>query len=183
MYKPNDGFNHGRLACGGTFTHKQNHIAYRRWHRVGCGTKVVVCSVDTSRCSVSYVRDAGPYGIYKPPLKHAVREGRWRVWTRSEPPKGWRWRTVVDLSYGLWRLLGEPAALSKVHLFFGHKSKRDLRVDREVASRMMRQWSVYWPVFVYNVYGASFQDPHLIQQVPSHRLFGVWPWPLLLFLF
>ena len=105
VYKPNDGFNHGKLACGGTFRAHQNHIAYRKWHTVGCGTRVIVCATDTSRCVVSYVQDAGPYGIYKPPLRHAVREGRWRVWTRSKPPKGWRWRAVVDLSYGLWKQL------------------------------------------------------------------------------
>lgn len=119
MYYPRDGWNHGELACGGRFTEDQVHIAYRRWRKVGCGRRVVVCARATQRCVLATVQDAGPFGIYTGPLKNAYREGRWKVFTGpGRPPKGWRYRAAVDLSIGLWRKLGRPGGLSHVTLTF-----------------------------------------------------------------
>lgn len=119
FYAPNDGHNRGILACNSKrFTHVQEHIAYRKYYKVGCGCKVIVCVEATHRCVITRVMDAGPFGIYKPPLRHAVRDGRYKVWPALRPPKGWQWRGVVDISIALWRKLGKPPFLSKVHLFF-----------------------------------------------------------------
>ena len=134
MYRPGDGFNAGQLACGGTFTEQQEHVAIRNWHRVGCGCPVRVCAQNTGVCRWTKVRDAGPFGIYTGPLRHAVREGRWKVWTGRVPPKGWKWRAVVDLSYGLWRSLGRPAPLSEVSLTYG-KGCQDSQVANIVPAR------------------------------------------------
>lgn len=127
MYAPRDGFNRGVLACSGAkpimFTHSQNHIAYRRWYKVGCGRRVLVCARVTGRCVMSKVMDAGPYGIFRGKLRHARRDGRWKVWTKSKPPKGWHWRAVADLSYGLWVRLGKPGGLSHIRLYFLPKTK------------------------------------------------------------
>jgi hypothetical protein len=119
IYAPNDGFNSGNLACGGTFTSEQVHIAYRRWRTVGCKTPVMVCSGASGRCVLAKVMDAGPFGIYKPPLRHAVSQGRWRVWlSHRAPPQPWRYRAAADLSIGLWKKLGKPPFLSNVSLLF-----------------------------------------------------------------
>jgi hypothetical protein len=125
MYYPGDGWNAGELACGGRFTQDQVHIAYRKWRKVGCGRRVLVCARDTSRCVMATVQDAGPFGIYTGPLKNAYREGRWKVFTGpGRPPKGWRYRAVVDLSVGLWRKLGRPRGLSHVSLLFLPRRER-----------------------------------------------------------
>lgn len=122
VYRPNDGFNHGKLSCGGTLTYKSNHIAYRKWRKVGCGRPVLVCAAHTDRCVWSKVMDAGPFGIYKGSLRNCVRDGRWRVWTKSwTAPKGWKFRGVADLSWGLWVKLGRPKFLTKVTLYFPPK--------------------------------------------------------------
>lgn len=119
FYAPNDGHNRGILACNSKrFTHTQEHIAYRRYYKVGCGCKVIVCVEATQRCALTKVMDAGPFGIYKPPLRHAVRDGRYKVWPALKPPPGWRWRGLVDISIALWHRLGKPPFLSRVHLFF-----------------------------------------------------------------
>lgn len=119
VYAPNDGWNSGELACGGRFRRGQEHIAYRGWRRVGCNRRVVVCADATWRCVLTTVRDAGPFGIYTGPLRNAVPEGRWRVFTGpGRPPRGWRYRAVADLSYALWRRLGRPGGLTRVRLFF-----------------------------------------------------------------
>jgi len=118
MYRPGDGFNAGTLACGGTFTSEQNHIAYRRWCYMGCGRRVLVCSYQTKRCILSKVWDGGPYGIITGPVRRAKKEGRWRRHTRGPVPAGWRYRGITDLSVGAWRLLGRPRFLSPIHLFF-----------------------------------------------------------------
>lgn len=117
VYWPGDGFNAGELACGGRFEATQEHVARRDWRRLGCGRRLVVCALATRRCARTTVRDAGPFGIYRGPLRNAVREGRWRVWTRRRPPPGWRFRAVVDLSRALWVRLGRPPALSEVVLY------------------------------------------------------------------
>ncbi|RLC61778.1 MAG: hypothetical protein DRI48_10355 [Chloroflexi bacterium] len=116
-YRPHDGHNRGELACGGTFTYTQAHIAYRKWWRYGCGRRVIVCSGNTGICELTTIQDAGPYGIYTGPVRRCVEDGRWKVWTKSRPPPGWKWRAVVDLSWGLWLKLGRPRALSKVTLY------------------------------------------------------------------
>lgn len=119
VYWPGDGWNGGELCCGGKFTKEQDHIAYRGWPRIGCGGKVVVCSVVTQRCTLTHVRDAGPFGIYRGPLTNAYAEGRWRVFTGpGRPPKGWRYRAVADLTRPVWRALGRPPGLSPVRLYF-----------------------------------------------------------------
>jgi len=118
VYAPGDGHNRGLLACGGEFAKRQEHIAYRRWWKVGCGRKVLVCAEATKRCVHTTVRDAGPFGIYRGPLRRAQTEGRWRVCIASRPPEGWKWRGVADLSYALWQRLGRPRFLSRVHLYF-----------------------------------------------------------------
>ena len=118
VYYPKDGYNHGRLACGGTLTKNQVHIAYRKWYKFGCGTQVLVCSEQTQKCVMAKVMDAGPYGVYRGPLKFAKAEGRWKVHVGTKPPKGWKFRAVADLSVGLWKRLGYPDLLSNVSLFF-----------------------------------------------------------------
>jgi len=118
VYWPGDGFNSGELACGGRFEAGDDHVARRNWRRLGCGRRLLVCAAATRRCALTEVRDAGPFGIYRGPLRNAVREGRWRVWTRSlRPPRGWRFRASVDLSRALWRRLGSPPALSPVLVY------------------------------------------------------------------
>ena len=124
VYRPGDGWNAGTLSCGGKFTHRQVHIAHRRWRRIGCGTPVIVCSKQTGRCVTAPVRDAGPFGIYRGPLKGAVRDGRWKVWVKSKPPPGWKWRGVADLSWGLWKKLGRPRFLSEVTLIYRPRKRR-----------------------------------------------------------
>lgn len=118
VYWPGDGMNTGRLACGGRFKRDQVHIAYRRWPRVGCGRKVWVCSDATRRCWMAKVADAGPFGIYTGKLRRCRAEGRWKVWVKYKPPPGWKWRAVADFSYGLWKRLGKPKALTRVRLYF-----------------------------------------------------------------
>jgi len=119
MYAPSDGFNKGHLACGGLYTKKQSHIAYRRWRVVGCKAPVLVCAAATGHCEMTRVMDAGPFGIYRPPLRRAVSEGRWKLWTASRrPPEPWRFRAAVDLSVALWKRLGRPPFLSPVSLLF-----------------------------------------------------------------
>lgn len=122
VYAPGDGHNRGELACGGALTRAQEHIAYRKWRKVGCGRRVVVCAEATGRCVETAVRDAGPYGVYLGSLKNA------RVATRIErrtgtPRERWRWRGAADLSHALWARLGRPHFLSKIHLFFLHRSQ------------------------------------------------------------
>lgn len=119
VYRPGDGWNRGELACGGIYRETQLHIAHRNWRRLGCGRRVMVCAEDTGRCVLTRVMDAGPWGIYRGPLRNAVPDGRWKIWTRSlRPPKGWRFRAVTDLSWALWKRLGRPRGLSRVHLTF-----------------------------------------------------------------
>jgi hypothetical protein len=118
VYKPGDGWNRGELACGGRYTEAQVHIAHRHWRRLGCGRRVQVCAEATGRCVVARVMDAGPWGIYTGRLKNAVPDGRWRIWTRTRPPQGWRFRAVTDLSWALWKRLGRPRGLSRVRLAF-----------------------------------------------------------------
>jgi hypothetical protein len=111
MYKPRDGHNRGQLACGGTFTAEQEHVAHRRWRKLGCGRKVVVYSRETQQLVATHVMDAGPFGI-------TDGKGGWRCWTRSlTPPEGWRFRGAMDLSVALWRRLGRPRFLSRAKLF------------------------------------------------------------------
>jgi hypothetical protein len=115
-YEPGPGRN--ELSCGGKYTRDQLHIAHRRWRELGCGWKVTVCAQATGRCVRTEVRDAGPWGVLHGPLRHAGREGRWMPWFGRRPPPGWRWRAAVDLSVGLWVLLGRPPGLSRVTLIF-----------------------------------------------------------------
>lgn len=180
VYKPNDGFNKGDLACGGRFAFQQNHIAYRRWHRVGCGTKVLVCSSRTTRCVISTVRDAGPYGIYKPPFRHAVREGRWKVWTKPRPPRGWRWRAVADLSHRLWELLGRPGVFSPIHLYFGPRRSREPKFRWH---HVIRLRGGGWSVYTYDLLVFSLPASLQLWQAPLRKQSLAWPWRLLQFPF
>lgn len=112
VYRPGDGSNSGQLACGGAFTKTQIHIAHRRWKKLGCGRLVVVRSRQTGRVVLAAVRDAGPFGIVDD-------AGSWRVWTKGRPlPRGWRYRGLTDLSWGLWIRLDRPRFLSRVDLHF-----------------------------------------------------------------
>jgi hypothetical protein len=122
MYAPNDGSNSGNLACGGRLTHDQVHIAYRRWWKVGCGRKVLVCAEQTGRCVLATVQDGGPYGVYKGRLRNRRVASKMER-KRGRPRKGWKWRGLCDTSPGLYRKLGRPDFLSKVHLFFLPRSK------------------------------------------------------------
>jgi len=103
VYRPNDGHNAGQLACGGTFTAEQHHIAIRQW-KGRCGKRALVCSAETLRCVWTKVRDSGPWG--------AKMGKRWEVQIRLKP--GWKRRGVVDLTLPVWRELGKPRFLSKV---------------------------------------------------------------------
>jgi len=112
VYSPRDGYNRGELACGGNFTSKQKHIAYRGWRRVGCGRKVLVYAVDTKQCVLTSVQDSGPFGV--------TQGKKWKphVSLSRHPPKGWEWRAITDLSHALWIDLGRPRPLTPVLLFF-----------------------------------------------------------------
>jgi len=117
-YAPRDGWNEGTLSCGGQFDFRQNHIAHRRWKRLGCGRAVLVFAEKTGRFSLSRVWDSGPWGACKGKRAKARAEGRWMVWTKYKLPKGWRRPGLTDLSDFLWKKLGKPPFLSKVHLLF-----------------------------------------------------------------
>lgn len=129
VYWPNDSMRTGNvLACDRPtrrrfYRRGSVHVAHRRWRRIGCGTKVRVCADATGRCITAPVLDSGPWGIYRGKLEGAVKEGRWRVWTRYKPPSGWRFRGVVDLSREAWRRLGKPPGLSKVTLMYRPKRR------------------------------------------------------------
>ena len=123
VYRPRDGSCGTELACGGTFSETSRHIAYRRWWAVGCGRVVLVHSVQTGLWSASFVRDGGPYGVYRGAIRRCVQDGRYRVASRRErrrgrPDRGWTWRGLTDLSWGLWLDLGSPDFLSEVRLYF-----------------------------------------------------------------
>lgn len=145
VYWPGDGWNSGKLCCGGQFSAEQEHIAYRAWWRVGCKSKVVVCATATRRCVLTSVQDAGPFGIVRGPLRNAYAEGRWKTFTGpGRPPKGWRYRAVADLSRALWRKLGSPPGLSQIKLYFVSKATADavaswLRRMEELESWVQRQ--------------------------------------------
>lgn len=122
-YWPGDSMRTGReLACSSRRRRRYYepgsvHVALRAWSVLGCGTRVVVCAEATRRCAVAPVYDSGPWGVIRGPLRRAVKEGRWRVWTKRTPPKGWRFRAVVDLSRALWVRLGKPRGLSRVRVY------------------------------------------------------------------
>ena len=124
MYKPNDGFNRGILACGPKFTEDQIHIAHRRWKSLGCNRLVLVCASDTQRCAWARVMDAGPWGIVpkkgysKKRLDKSKPYPEWRVWLKLRPPEAYKFRAAADLSYGLWKSLDKPKALSQIALYF-----------------------------------------------------------------
>lgn len=123
VYKPGDGSCGKTTACGRTFTRSQLHIAHRRWWKYGCGRVVLAHAVETDRWAAATVQDGGPYGVYRGPLRRCVQEGRYRVASRRErrrgrPRRGWKWRGLTDLSWGLWRALGRPGFLSTVQLYF-----------------------------------------------------------------
>jgi len=113
-YRAGDGFNAGILACGKKFTDRQVHIAHRQWRQLGCGRLVLVYVSQTMQWAIVPVQDAGPFGVYHGRLARAVSEGRWKVHIGTRAPRGWQWRALVDLSYGLWVELGKPDPLSGV---------------------------------------------------------------------
>jgi len=138
-YRPGDGYNAGTLACGGQFTKRQVHIAHRRWRRFGCGSAVGVYSKETGRFVLTTIQDAGPYGIID-------RDKNWKVWTKSfRPPKGWRFRGLVDLSWALWKKLGKPKFLSKVVLYHLNRDAVRLikRQRRNAVSQSVRHLPQY----------------------------------------
>lgn len=122
VYRPGDGSCGNELACGGPFTRRQRHVAYRKWWKVGCGRLVLVHAIQTNTWAAATVRDGGPYGVYRGALHRCVKEGRYRVASRAERrsgrlTKGWKWRGSADLSWGLWLALGRPAFLSEVRMY------------------------------------------------------------------
>ena len=122
MYYPGDGYTGRVMACDTPkkrriYREGSVHIALRKWWKIGCGKKVVVCSEITRKCATAPVLDAGPFGIYRGELRGAKREGRWKVWTKSKPPEGWQWRAVADLSRALWKKLGKPPGLSMIRIY------------------------------------------------------------------
>jgi hypothetical protein len=125
VYRRGDGHNAGTLSCGGQYDDVQNHIAHRKWRRLGCGRKVVVCAHSTGLCAVSKVRDAGPFGVYK---GRWWKPTAWKVWPRHRPPQGWKWRGHVDLSWALWKTLGRPKFFSGVTMVFYPKKSTVRRV-------------------------------------------------------
>jgi len=123
FYHPKDGSCGEEVACGGPFGWSDRHIAYRRWHQVGCGRLVLVYAVETDRWATAIVADGGPYGVYRGKLRRCVKEGRYRVASREERRsgklrQGWKWRGLTDLSYAVWVELGRPAFLGEVRLYF-----------------------------------------------------------------
>jgi len=123
VYRPGDGSCGTELACGGTFTRTQRHIAHRRWWKHGCGRVVLIHAVQTGRWAAATVQDGGPYGAYRGRLRQCVKEGRYRVASRRERRRGklragWKWRGLTDLSWAVWLDLGRPDFLSEVRLYF-----------------------------------------------------------------
>lgn len=123
FYHPGDGNCGEEVACGGPFTWKDRHIAYRHWRKVGCGRLVLIHAIETDRWSAAIVADAGPFGVYHGPLLRCVKEGRYRAASRAErrrgrPRGGWKWRGLTDLSHAVWVDLGRPKFLSEVRLYF-----------------------------------------------------------------
>jgi len=117
-YAPGDGHNAGKICCGGIqYTTTQIHIAYRRWWKYGCGRAVLIWVPQTRSIALTRIMDAGPFGIYTGNLRGAVKDGRWKVWTKTYPPDGWRWRAGLDMSVGLWKKMGRPRALTKYRMW------------------------------------------------------------------
>lgn len=117
FYWPGDGSTPGKvLACDTPcrprrYRRGSVHVAMRGVRRrFPCGTAVVVCSEQTGRCVPAPVLDAGPWGIVDA-------EGNRRRWGRIDPPEGWRFRGVVDVSREVWRRLGRPRFLSRVRIY------------------------------------------------------------------
>lgn len=115
-YHPGDGNCGKTTACGKRFTFAQEHIALRDWYRLGCGRKVYVCAHATRRCATTRVGDGGPYVVYPQALSYrqALKRRRFKVWVKTRPPRGWRFREVADLSHGLWLKLGKPRYRSNI---------------------------------------------------------------------
>lgn len=111
VYAPNDGHNHGRLACGGRLEATSRHVAIRSWRGL-CGAPVRVCAQATGRCAWTTVRDSGPWGL----TCGRGRGASWRVWTRHAIPAGCRRRAVADLTRALWVELGRPRFLSEIRV-------------------------------------------------------------------
>lgn len=116
VYWPGDGMTPGKvLACDTPcrprrYRRGSVHVAMRGARRkIGCGTSVVVCSEKTGLCVAAPVLDAGPWGI--------VRGKKWRFWPKLRPPRGWKFRAVVDVSREVWRRLGRPRFLSFVRIY------------------------------------------------------------------
>ena len=139
VYWPGDGFNAGRLACGDkVFTRSQVHVAVRNWRALGCGRLVLVRSTVTGKAVLAPVMDSGPWGAYRGKLRHAVRDGRWKVFAgATKLPQGWKWRAAVDLSYGLWQALGKPPGLSHVDLVVLPQPGRRLLPRSHVSDRLL----------------------------------------------
>jgi hypothetical protein len=111
---------------------EQRHIAYRGWRRKGCGRLVLIYAEQTRRWAIAPIRDAGPFGIYRGrpfPISKVKAEGRLSVCTSAQPPPGWKWRGVVDLSKALWEDLGRPRFLTRVHLIFLPRQRRPYRPE------------------------------------------------------
>jgi len=138
VYAPGDGWNRGKLSCrDAPFTESQVHIARRDWWRHGCGRKVLVIAAG-GRVALAEVRDSGPWGAYRGPLRGAQPEGRWKVFAGAQRlPEGWKWRAAADLSVGLWRKLGKPRGLSRVDLVFLPRWAR-------VGVRLEAAWYRFW---------------------------------------
>jgi hypothetical protein len=117
FYWPGDSCQTGRvLACDTPcrrrlYRDRSIHVAMRGVRRrFPCGTAVVVCSEQTGRCVTAPVLDAGPWGI----IDGAGKRMKWR---KLEPPTGWRFRGIVDVSREVWKRLGRPSFLSRVRIY------------------------------------------------------------------
>lgn len=110
MYHPGDGHCGSMTSCGRPFTWASDHIAHRRWHKWGCGRRIIVCVIRTGRCALTKIGDSGPWGI--------TNGKQWKVWTKLRVPVGWRRRGHYDLAHALWARLGKPKFLSRLRVYF-----------------------------------------------------------------
>jgi len=140
VYWPGDGHCGTHRADGKRFTKTQCHIAHRFWP---LGRRVRVCSKRTGLCTLSHVRDRGPFGACDElginPRTLACR-GQWSLKIRRHHPG--TWRGVADLSVcvskrirhrGLSRVRVELLARTKGKVVQWERKHR-LRKDSLLAS-------------------------------------------------
>lgn len=123
IYYPRDGHCGTHRADGKPFTKTDDHVAHRT---LPLGTRGILCSLRTRRCTLTAVRDRGPYGAIRscrgaPPLKPA-KLARWSktcFWWQAQVrlQSGWRRRGEFDLTRPVAKAIGHRP-FDKVIFFY-----------------------------------------------------------------